>query len=280
MDGQLQPPRLPAEALAHYGTGYERERLAEGMSRLESARSQALLRRYLPPAPAVVLDIGGGPGAYATWLAREGYRVHLLDAVPLHVEQAREASARQPDAPFAAEVGDARDLPYGDRTTDAVLLFGPLYHLTDRDDRLRALSEVGRVLRPGGVFLAAAISRFASLVDGLKHGFLGDPAFRQILAHDLEDGQHRNPDDRPYYFTTAFFHHPRELSQEISDAGLELEALLAVEGPAMILPDLDAWWQDEERRIQLLALIARVEAEPSLLGVSPHLMAIGRRPRG
>jgi ubiquinone/menaquinone biosynthesis C-methylase UbiE len=279
MNEQPEPMRLPSEALAHYGTGYERERLAQGMSRLELARSQQIVRRFLPPAPATVLDIGGGPGEYAAWLAREGYRVHLLDAVPLHVEQAREASSRQPDAAFAAAVGDARALPLGDRSADAVVLFGPLYHLTERDDRQRALSEARRVLRPGGVILAAAISRFASLIDGLKYGLLADPTFARIVARDLEEGQHRNPTDHPDYFTTAFFHHPQELAEEIRDAGLELETLLAVEGPAMLLPDLDDWWQDETRRQQLLALIAGVETEPTLLGVSPHLMAIGRRPR-
>ncbi len=126
----------------------------------------------------------------------------LLDAVPLHVDQAREVSSRQPDHPFTAVVGDARELPYEDQSADAVVLFGPLYHLTERDDRLRALAEARRVLRPDGVVLAAAISRFASLSDGLKYGLLEDPAFVQIVSRDLDEGQHRNPGDHPNYFTT------------------------------------------------------------------------------
>jgi ubiquinone/menaquinone biosynthesis C-methylase UbiE len=225
------------------------------------------------------MDIGGGPGEYASWLARAGYEVSLLDAVPLHVEQAREAASHQPEHPFTAVVGDARDLPHEEQSADAVVLFGPLYHLTERNDRLLALSEARRVLRPGGVVLAAAISRFASLSDGLKYGLLADPAFARIVAHDLEDGQHRNPNDHPDYFTTAFFHRPQELAQEVAEVGLTLETLVAVEGPAMLIPDLDDWWADPSRREQLLALIARVEREPSLLGISPHLMAISRRPR-
>ncbi|MGH2617943.1 MAG: class I SAM-dependent methyltransferase [Thermomicrobiales bacterium] len=273
-------PRLPAETIAHYGSGYEWERLADGTSRLELVRSQVLLSRFLPPAPATVLDIGGGPGAYAAWLAREGYQVHLLDAVPLHVTQAREASAQQPDHPFTAAVGDARALPYGDESADAALLFGPLYHLTERGDRLQALAEARRVLRPGGVVLAAAISRYASLIDGLKRGYLADPGFVRIVERALDDGQHRNPQDHPGYFTTAYFHHPDELAQEIVAAGLSLDAVLAVEGPGSLLPDLSPWWDDPQRRDLLLAFIARVEAEPSLLGMGGHLMAVGRRPIG
>jgi len=201
----------------------------------------------------------------------------LLDAVPLHVTQAREASARQPDHPFSAEAGDARALPFADASADAVLLFGPLYHLTERTDRLQALREVRRVLRPGGVVLAAAISRFASLFDGLKYGFLDDPDFVSIVERDLSDGQHRNPRDHPAYFTTAFFHHPDELAAEVVDAGLILDTIRAVEGPGSILPDLDPWWNDERRRETLLTLIAQVEGEPSLLGMGGHVMAVGHR---
>src|SRR5436190_432260 len=93
---------------------------------------QELLERYLPPAPAVILDVGGGPGVYAYWLARRGYTVHLIDAVPLHVEEARLASSQQPDQPLASSaVGDARQLDWLDESVDAVLLLGPLYHLTE-----------------------------------------------------------------------------------------------------------------------------------------------------
>src|SRR3712207_3738064 len=118
--GRDRPPSLPAESLAHYGSGYERDRLAGGASRLEFARTQAILRRALPPARARVLDIGGAPGAYAAWLARDGYDVALVDPVPIHVEQAKAASAAQPAHPFSAALGDARALPFPDESADAV----------------------------------------------------------------------------------------------------------------------------------------------------------------
>jgi ubiquinone/menaquinone biosynthesis C-methylase UbiE len=268
---------LAPEIPEHYATGYEGRRLQQGRSRLEFARTQLIVQRFLPAPPARVLDVGGGPGAYAAWLAGAGYQVQLLDAVALHVAQAGEASERQPAHPFTAEVGDARSLPYPDESADAVLLFGPLYHLTERADRLLALREARRVLRPGGLLCVAAISRFASLFDGLWLGFLDDPGFVRIVRRDLHDGQHRNPENHPSYFTTAFFHHPQELAQEVADAELALEAILAIEGPGWLVPDLDAWWQDEHRREQLLSLIAAVEREPALLGMSAHLMAVARR---
>jgi SAM-dependent methyltransferase len=63
-------------------------------------------------------------------------------------------------------VSDARDLDLGDASVDAVLLLGPLYHLRRRADRVRALSEARRVVRPGGPVFAAAISRWAPRIGG------------------------------------------------------------------------------------------------------------------
>jgi SAM-dependent methyltransferase len=260
--------------LGYYGRGIEGGRLGAGTSRIEFARTQELLQRFLPSPPARVLDVGGGPGAYASWLAERGYAVRLVDPVPLHVEQAAAAGKRYG---FSAVLGDARHLDEPDDAYEAVLLLGPLYHLTEHGDRVRALEEAKRVVRPGGIVVAAAISRFASLFDGLRQGFLAAPEFRRIVARDLADGQHRNPEGRADWFTTAFFHHPSQLSQEIADAALDLEALLGVEGPGWLMRD-DLWDDDEGREAILLAARA-VESEPTLLGLSAHLLAVARRNR-
>jgi SAM-dependent methyltransferase len=279
MTGEKAPSSPGPEAIAaHYASGYEAGRLHQGAGQLDCERSRELLARFLPLAPATVLDVGGGPGGHACWLATRGYAVHLIDITPLHVELARQASARQPQAPLAsAQVGDARALSWPDGTADAVVLFGPLYHLTDRADRLRALREARRVLRPGGVLLAAAISRFASALDGLCRGFLKDPHFADIVRRDLADGQHRNPTDRPDYFTDTFFHHPDELQGEVVEAGFATAAVYAVEGPCWLLPDFDAWWDDSTLRERLLEVARALETEPRLLGASAHLVAAATR---
>lgn len=271
---------LDEKILAYYDRAMERGRLSDtAAGRLEYLRTRELLSRYLPPAPAAVLDVGGGSGVYALPLAEEGYEVHLIDPVQLHVEQAWAGSALQPETPLAgAEVGDARSLAQAEAVCDAVLLLGPLYHLTSREDRLRALREARRVVRPGGVVLAVGISRFASTIDGLYQGLLADDEFEAIVERDLQTGQHRNPTGRPGWFTTAYFHLPGELREEAQDVGLGVEALVGIEGPAANLPDLGSWLEDPVRRAKLLAALRRVEAVPDLLGASPHLLVVGRRP--
>lgn len=277
MSDSVRQEPLTQEAQAHYDEGMEADRLQQGSGRIEFARTQEIVARSLPPPPAVIVDIGGGPGAYARWLARLGYEVHLIDPVPLHVEQARQASAQQPGAPIAScTLGDARHIERADASADAALLLGPLYHLTEREDRVTALREAARIVRPGGVVIAAAISRFVSTLDGMVHGYLDDPAFARIVQDDLATGQHRNPTNHPAYFTTAFFYDPTDVKDEVEEAGIVHERTVAVEGPAWMMPRVQEAWDDPEQRARFMAALRWIEEEPSLLGASQHLLVIAR----
>jgi SAM-dependent methyltransferase len=262
---------LNPEVAAHYEMGMEGSRLfIDGRPRLEYVRTLELLSRLLPAPPAKVLDVGGGTGAYAIPLTESGYAVRVVEPVEAHVEQVREQALERGLGDLSAAVGDARDLLEGDASYDAVLLLGPLYHLTERADRVRAFSEAVRVARPGSVIVAVGLSRFASLMDGLKRRTLGDPLFRSIVERDLVDGQHRNPDvtGRPEFFTTAYFHLPSELEGEAIEAGLTHTRMLSVEGPSWILEDIS------DLDNQLFAARA-VESEPSLLAATSHFMVVG-----
>ena len=268
-----------SDELSDFYEGVDEDgRLFEGYGPLEWARTLDILERYLPPPPSVVYDVGGGSGVYALWLARKGYEVHLVEPVGKHIRQARLASRGQPDHPLASIIqGDARKLDRTEDSVDAVLLMGPLYHLTDRKDRIAALTEASRVTRKGRRIFAAVISRFASLLDGIFQCFLDDPAFAAIVEQDLIDGQHRNPTTNPAYFTSAFFHHPEDIKAEVHDSGLILEHLLPVESVGGLIPHFEEYWADRNRRTNLLKFLRLVETEPSFLGVSAHLLAVAKK---
>lgn len=257
------------EIVQFYELTTERERLSAGSGLLELERSREIISRWLPPAPARILDVGGGPGVYSGWLAGLGYEAYLLDPVEKHLNEARAL-------PLAGVVkGDARALPWHGGFADAVLLMGPLYHLVERQDRARALSEARRVLRPGGYVFAAAISRFASLFHSLVDGFVDDNRFWPILRRDLAEGLHINETGELKYFTTAAFHRPAELKAEMQAAGFAEVEVLGVEGPGWLARDFDERWQDERRRARLLELTRRVETEADILGCSLHLLGVG-----
>jgi SAM-dependent methyltransferase len=266
---------IPPETLGHYEAIDEGDRITQGFGQLELLRTQEVLGRHLPADPCAILDVGGATGVHASWLASRGHRVHVVDIMPRHVEAASKIDA--PPGTVTAEVGDARNLPFPAGSFDAVLLMGPLYHLTERADRLTAWREARRVVRPGGHVFAAAISRFASLFDGLVRGFLFDPAFRAIVERDLDDGQHRNPGGRAHWFTTSYFHHPDELRAEAVEAGLNVVSLVGVEGLSGWSPQLEERWDTPRERETILFAARRTESEPSLLGLSAHLLAITRK---
>src|SRR5262245_4336026 len=179
---------ISPEIRVYYETAPEHERLNTGCFQLEFERTKELLLERLPRPPATILDVGGGPGLYALWLADLGYEVHLIDPVANLVEFGRTRS-KNADRPIAScSIGDARQLDWKNNSVDAVLELGPLYHLISHDDRLLALKEAFRVLRPQGQILAAAISWFASALDGLSRNLFVDETFRSIVTQDLKDG--------------------------------------------------------------------------------------------
>ena len=216
----------------------------------------------------------GSTGEFAALTTDERRR-----ATAIVLEQARGRSAEQSVAPLdSIRQGDARQLvDWDSNQVDAVLLLGPLYHLTERAERIQALREAVRVLKPGGLLVAAAVGRFASLLDGIVDNLLADPDYAAIVARDLRDGQHRDATERNY-FTTAFFHLPRELEDEVREAGFERVEILGLEGPGWMLADLEARWADPARRRQILDAARAIEREPTLMGLHAHILAVGRKP--
>jgi SAM-dependent methyltransferase len=197
--------------------------------------------------------------------------------MPRLVAEARQRNTGAAKPIASLVVADARGLPLADRFADAVLLMGPLYHLPPADHRAAALREAFRVLRePGSVFVAA-ISRYASALDGLARKLSLDPRFVAIRDRDLADGQHLNDTGELDYFTTAYFHRPDELGSELSAAGFQRVQVLGVEGPGWVLPDLDARWERPALRKDLLDVARALEGEASILGASAHLLALGVR---
>lgn len=254
--------------IAYYNRFDEDGRLQREGGRIEFARTQEILRRHLPAPPASVLDVGGGAGPYSAWLAGEGYDVQLVDAVPEQVERARAVGT------FTASVGEARALDAADGSRDVVLLFGPLYHLIERDDRLAALREAARVLRPGALLACSYITRWAPMLDGLQEGWIFEPGEIEIVEAQFADGSVRLPPDVGGGFPEiAYMHRPDEVRPELEGAGLELVDLVGVEGPA-------AWvttrWDDPADR-EIVMRTARIgERDPATMALSQHLLAIAR----
>lgn len=256
------------ELTEHYGTdGVEDTRLRRSAhGQLEYLRTQELIRRWLPTSGVHVLDVGGATGIHAAWLAADGHQVHVVDPVPAHVHDASALDG------VTAQIGDARELDTPDASMDVVLLLGPLYHLTEPAERARALAEAVRVLRPGGLLVAAAISRYLSLLEIGSDGRLTaelEPSVQTVIATGHYD-QHVG-------FMPTYFHTADELRTEVQEETLTEVTVYGVEGPTW--PTMDAaGLQAFPGLVEAALRCARiVEQDPLLINASAHLLAMAHK---
>ena len=246
---------------------------------IERLRTHRILDRFLPEPPAVIYDIGGGAGVYAFPLAEQGYSVHLIDLTPRHIGLAAGHMAESGIQLAECAVGDARNMNAPDSTADAVLLLGPLYHTKEAPERARILLEAYRILKPGGVLFAAAISRYAVYHDFGQLNQLDDPHIAALSRDVLKTGQNHQPCDseRNFFSYSAYFHHPDELEEEVLAAGFSSTDLLSVEGPSWLFAGLKETVKNDPSIQTLLRFIELTETERSTMGASGHIMAVARK---
>jgi len=267
------------EVYDFYNNGAEIGRLERGLGKVEFWRTKEILSRYIGGGK-VVYDIGGGVGAYAAWLAKKGNDVHLIELADNAVEYAK--ANMMNDCRFVAEVGDARHIGRPDGSADVVLLMGPLYHLRRRDDRLLALREAHRVLRKGGLLVAAGISKFSSAtwalsVYGEKNDFIDDPVFFRMITDEMTTGNHIRPKEYPRFIAESYFTTAGQMESEVAEAGFEVSKSIAVEGCIWFTPHLDEKWEDKASRERLLEIVRMTESEPEMMGMSPHFLVVATK---
>lgn len=152
----------------YYNSYNEDERTKSRHGSVEFTTNMKYIRAYVPQG-GKILDVGAGTGVYSMALAMDGYDVHAMELVEHNIEIFRE-NLRACGAEIPVEQGDAMDLSrFADGSFDAVLLFGPLYHLYDKADKLTVLREAKRVVKKGGyIFAAYCMNEAVIIQEGFK----------------------------------------------------------------------------------------------------------------
>ena len=243
--------------------------------RTEFAVTLRALKEFLPPAPTKVIDIGGGPGRYALTLAEQGYEVTLIDLSAGNLAFARRKAVE--GGIHLADIHQANAMNLSAFPTekfDAVLMMGPLYHLLKYEERVLALQEARRLLKPGGLIFAAFISRFAAFRDAASKGaswVLDRPdTTERILTTGVDVNEAEG-------FTDAYFAHPDEVILLGESAGFETLLRMgcegAVAGHEAYVNSLEGesfeYWAD---------LNYRISKDPAAIGAADHILYIGRKP--
>lgn len=116
-----------------------------------------------------ILDIGAGTGRYSVALCEEGYDVTAVELVKHNL-----GILKQKNSNVHAMRGNALHLKkLEDNIYDLTLLFGPMYHLMTKEEKIQALSEAKRVTKPGGIILVAYVmNEYAVVVYGIQENHL------------------------------------------------------------------------------------------------------------
>lgn len=261
----------------YYSAFSEWGRLESPAGRVEFERALQLLDQYLPVA-CRVLDIGGGPGRYAIELARRGHRVVLADPSPALLAQGRERIAGS-DIECQVESIDeasAEDLGrYATASFDAVVAFGPFYHLLSDTERSRAASEIRRVLKARGLAFVAVVPRLTAIASLIERAARApEQVTPEAIRCAAETGVFRNASS--VGFQEGYYPVPGELERLLQREGLEVLATISLRSIAYRL----------ESELQSLAGTMRVEAErllaslstmPEVVATSGHAVIITRR---
>lgn len=267
---------IDSDVLAGYNSGIEKGRLHRGLGLIEFERTKEILLEELPPPPAVIYDIGGGYGEYSFWLASLGYNVYLYDIAEENIRMSAGLAKEYGLTLEEAKVADARSIDRKDASADAILLFGPLYHIIEREERLLCLQECHRLLKSDGVLFTANITRYSTMIKYVAgydcKPYLDDATFYKMLENTVNTGVHTK---KP--MGLAYFHKPRELQEEIETAGFRDVDLRGVIGPCWLIRNLEEAWQDEAKRENIMKVVRLLEKEESIMGLSTHFLSISRK---
>lgn len=230
------------------------------------------LDRYIRPGQRV-LDIGGGPGRYALYLAQKGCDVTLLDLSEGNVAFAKE-QAKQKGLPLTALAGDARFTP--ELVTgqfDHVLLMGPLYHLLEQAGRAQAVEAATAVLRDAGNLFASFILINGGICFAMKN--MPEAVLNEAEAEYI-DCYIKNKSFSGNGFTKVFMTTPKEVCPFMEPFGLHTRHLVGQE--SILAPcEEHVLSQPEAVKDKWLEIALAVCEREDLLSFSEHLLYIGQK---
>lgn len=238
------------------------------------------IKKYLPKI-GKVLDNGAGPGKYSMKLAKEGYNVTLTDLTPNLVEIAEsKAKKLKLEKQFDGfYVANARELNMiKAEQFDATLMLGPMYHLQDEADRIRAAKELSRVTKQNGLVFVAFMPRIRHIFTSLLYpeNWKPNDQMNNIIQfantgcfNHIEEGR----------FTGAYYFNIEDINPFMESHGFETVELIGSNIGTILNDDCWKYWREKgEREIgRIINFIKERAADPYILGISSHLMYIGRK---
>lgn len=279
---------IDTTVLAGYNAGIEKNRLRTGIGIIEFERTKEILLDKLPKPPAIIYDIGGGYGEYAWWLASLGYEVHLFDISETNIKMSEELESEYPNVHLAsAKVCDARSVPRSNNSADVILLMGPLYSITEYEERILAVKESFRLLKDNGILFTAALTPYGGLLHRItiyhnsedrKSYELDNPAVISMFERALSDGCYINTERKNASgLGSSHLHTAKALKEELQRGGFKTETVHGVMGGAWLAPNIDELLANKETKEVLMKTVRMLDTHEEIIGLSGHLLAVSRK---
>ena len=254
----------------YYSKYNEESRLLSSHGQVEYLTTMKYITESLEGVPDPrILEVGAGTGRYSVTLAKQGYRVTAVELVAHNLEMLR--SKLDGAEPIETLQGNALDLSrFADGTFDLTMLLGPMYHLYDRADKLKALSEAIRVTRPGGRILVAYCMNEPTIIEYVfKGGNLGEVTEQNMLTRDWHCIS--EPKDLFELIRTE------EIASLDAEFPVEREKLVATDGATNYMRDvIDA--MDDYVFSKWMEYHFIICERQDIIGASHHTLDILRKP--
>lgn len=252
-----------AQIQATYELFNEDVRLSRSRAaRVEFLTNTRYIERYLKLG-AKILDVGAGAGEYSLYFAKKGYDVCALELADSNVRAFRRKISSEDRIDLVQ--GNAVDLSrYEDESFDAVLVFGPLYHLHGEEDRQKCIAEAKRVCRRDGKLFFAFIPNDMVILTEFSYR----PDYFVAGDYDKETFE---LEDFPFVFHTV-----DECRKMLEAGGIRILHEVASDGTSELMADkINA--MDEESYAQYLRYHFYICEKPEFLGMTNHLLFVGEK---
>ena len=212
-----------------------------------------------------IIDIGAGTGKYSLSLKELGYDVTAVELVKHNLKF---ITVKNPD--IKAYLGNALDLSkFKDESFDLIIMFGPLYHLHSKDEKIKALSEAKRILKKDGIMMVCYyMNEYAIIKHGFIDGFINDA----INNKEIDEIFKINTNDNDLYSYTRL--------EEID----ELNKIVGLNRIDIFTQDLLTDYfrkeinkMDEETFNLYLDYVYKVSNRKDIIGIGSHIVDIVKK---
>ena len=258
---------MSKELEAYYNKFCEEKRLTRRHGNVEFVTSMKYIHKYLENLPndAKILDVGAGTGRYSVALAEEGYDVSAVELVKYNL-----GILKQKGSSVKAYQGNALNLKrFKDNTFDMTLVFGPMYHLYNMEDKQKALQEAARVTKNNGIILVAyCMNEYSIVVHGFKDNFIKE----SIANGKVNEAFRVTPQAEDLYDYVRL----EDIDAVNQAANVERIQIVAADGPANYMRQSLNAMDDETYELFVQYHLSTCE-RPELLGASAHTLDILRK---